>query len=296
MKRKGILLLLLAILTTTGCGKREQTSALSTTENSAFCYEENENSTESDKQSSVENQSEVTSSLYIEPQKEEAMGEITIPTSFTEDEKWLHSFIKQNFEAANKYVQLEYMGCDGDIELCIEGVDQIGIYGRINSSGPFENAEKYRESLSEYYSADIVDRFMDNVTICKKVKETDESYYHADGINGRIYVEVVDGKKQDETGEPVNRLTKYIEVDGVMYKDTGMGSCGSAGVFEYSKIANMNDDEIIFTYPVKQDYTDEIILLGIAEGRLVQENGKWKFGWYLGEDNITEQYNSIWYD
>ena len=149
MKRKGTLLLLLAILTT-GCSKCEQTSALSSTENSAFCYEENENSTESDKQSSVENQSEVTSSLYIEPKKEEAMGEITVPTSFTEDEKWLHSFIEQNFEAANKYVQLEYMGCDGDIELCIEGVDQIGIYGRINSEGAFENAEKYRESLSEY--------------------------------------------------------------------------------------------------------------------------------------------------
>lgn len=244
----------------------------------------------------TDSKNNTTPSSQINPTPEEAIGEITVPTSFTEDEKWLHSFIEQNFEAANKYVQLEYMGCDGDIELCIEGDDQIGIYGRINSDGPFENAKKYRESLSEYYSADIVDRFMDNVTICKKVKETDESYYHADGISGRIYVEVVDGKKQDETGGTVKRLTKYIEVDGVMYKNTGMGSRGSAGVFEYSKIVIMKDDEIIFTYPLKQDYTDEIILIGIAEGRLVQEDGKWKFGWYLGEDNITNQYNNIWYD
>lgn len=240
----------------------------------------------------TDSKNNITPSSQLDPTPEEAMGEITAPTSFTEDEKWLHSFIENNFEAANKYVQLEYIGCDGDIEVCIEGDDQIGIYGRIDNKGPFENAEKYRESLSEYYSADIVDRFMDNVTICKKVKETDESYYHADSINGRIYVEVVGGQKQDETGEPVKRLTRYIEVDGVMYKDTGMGSRGSAGVFEYSKIVTMNDDEIIFTYPVKQDYTDEIILTGIAEGRLIQENGKWKFGWYLGEDNITDQYNN----
>ena len=183
------------------------------------------------------------------------------------------------------------MGCNGDVEVCIDGDEQIVIYGRINSDGPFENAEKYRESLSEYYSADIVDRFMDNVTICKKVKETDESYYHADGVNGRIYVEIA----HDESGEPVKRLTKYLEIDGVMYRDTGMGSRGSAGVFAYSKISAMSDDEIIFTYPIRQDLTDELILTGIAEGRLVQEDGTWKFGWYLGEDNVTDKYNDIWY-
>lgn len=130
--------------------------------------------------------SETTASRAITT-AEESVRKITVPTTFTEDEEWLHSFIEQNFETANKYVQLEYMGCNGDVEVCIDGDEQIVIYGRINSDGPFENAEKYRESLSEYYSADIVDRFMDNVTICKKVKETDESYYHADGVNGRIY-------------------------------------------------------------------------------------------------------------
>lgn len=234
--------------------------------------------------------SETTTSQTIST-AEESVGEITVPTTFTEDEEWLHSFIEQNFEAANKYVQLEYMGCNGDVEVCIDGDEQIVIYGRINSDGPFENAEKYRESLSEYYSADIVDRFMDNVTICKKVKETDESYYHADGVNGRIYVEIA----HDESGEPVKRLTKYLEIDGVMYRDTGMGSRGSAGVFAYSKISAMSDDEIIFTYPIRQDLTDELILTGIAKGRLVQEDGTWKFGWYLGEDNVTDKYNDIWY-
>ena len=125
----------------------------------------------------------------------------------------------------------------------------------------------------------------------KKVKETDESYYHADGVNGRIYVEIA----HDESGEPVKRLTKYLEIDGVMYRDTGMGSRGSAGVFAYSKISAMSDDEIIFTYPIRQDLTDELILTGIAEGRLVQEDGTWKFGWFMGEDNVTDKYNDLWY-
>ncbi len=65
---------------------------------------------------------------------------------------------------------------------------------------------------------------------------------------------------------------------------------GSKGV-----IAAISNDEIIFTYPIRQDLTDELILTGIAEGRLVQENGTWKFGWYLGEDNVTDKYNDIWY-
>lgn len=112
-----------------------------------------------------------------------------------------------------------------------------------------------------------------------------------DGVNGRIYVEIV----RDESGEPVKRLTKYLEIDGIMYKDTGMGSRGSAGVFAYSQISAMSDNEIIFTYPIRQDLTDELILTGIAEGRLVQEDGTWKFGWYLGEDNVTDKYNDIWY-
>ena len=73
----------------------------------------------------------------------------------------------------------------------------------------------------------------------------------------------------------MKRLTKSLEIAGIMYKDTGMGSRGSAGVFAYSKIAAMSDDEIIFTYPIRQDLMDELILTGIAEGRLVQEDGTW---------------------
>ena len=52
---------------------------------------------------------------------------------------------------------------------------------------------------------------------------------------------------------------------------------------------------MLFSYPLKQAYTDEIILIGVAEGRLVQENGKWKFGWYIGEDNVTDEYNNVRY-
>lgn len=226
---------------------------------------------------------------------EEVAKEIVVPTSFTENEEWLHGFIELNFEDAYRFAWLENMGSDGDAEVCIAGDDHIEIYGRVNDTGSFANAEKYRESLSEYYSADIVDIFMDNVTIVKKVDETHERYYNIEGIDGRIYVEIVDEQKHDESTEPVTRLTKYIEIDGVMYKDTGESTHGTQGVFEYSKIVRMTDDEIIFTYPLRQDYTDELVLISIAEGRLVKENEKWKFGWHLSYDNFTDAYNDIWY-
>lgn len=45
--------------------------------------------------------SETTASQAITT-AEESVGKITVPTTFTEDEEWLHSFIEQNFEAANK--------------------------------------------------------------------------------------------------------------------------------------------------------------------------------------------------
>lgn len=215
---------------------------------------------------------------------------------FTEEEEWIHSFFKANYKNAYMFAELENMGSDGEVEVCIMGDDHIEIYGKINNADFFENAVKYRESLSEFYSAEIVDQFMDNVTICKKVKETNESYYHVDGVNGRIYVEIVEGQNGDEAGEFMECLTKYIEIDGVMYKDTGIGSSGSAGVFEYSKIVSMTNDEILFTYPLKQDFTDELIFIGIAEGRLVNEDGVWKFGWHLLYDNYTEKYNELWYN
>lgn len=230
------------------------------------------------------------------PASEEAAKEIMIPTSFTENEEWLHAFIELNFEDAYRFAWLENAGINGDVEVCVAGDDHIEIYGRMNDTGSFANAEKYRESLSEYYSADIVDIFMDNVTIVKKAEETDERYYNVEGIDGRIYVEIADEQKHNESTEPVTRLTKYIEIDGVMYKDTGESTRGTQGVFEYSKIVSMTDDEIIFTYPIKQDHTDEFILIGIAEGRLVKENEKWKFGWHLSDDNFTDAYDDIWYD
>lgn len=223
---------------------------------------------------------------------EEEVKEILIPTSFSEDEKWLHSFIELNFDGAFRFVDLENIGADVEVEVCFVGDDRVGFYGRIND---FANAEEYCASLSEYYSTDIVKVFMDRVTIAKKVKETDERYLKNEQISGRIYIETVDGQKYDENGDPVTQFTKYIEIDGVMYKDEGMASRGTDGVFEYAKIVSMTDDEIIFTYPVKQDNTDEFILIGVAEGRLVKENGKWKFGWHLSYDNYTDEYNDIWY-
>lgn len=229
------------------------------------------------------------------PASEEAVKEIVVPTLFTENEEWLHGFIELNFEDAYRFARLENMGCDGEVEVCVAGDDYIEIYGRINDIGSFANAEKYRESLSEYYSADIVDIFMDNVTIVKKVEETDEHYYNTEGIGERIYVEIVDEQKHNESAEPVAHLTKYIEIDGVMYKETSESTHGTQGIFEYSKIVSMTDDEIIFTYPIQQDYTDEFILIGIAEGRLVKENEKWKFGWHLSDDNFTDAYDDIWY-
>lgn len=66
MKHKTILLLLLAVVISTGCSKREQAPAsyptVSTTENAS--------STESDKPGSAESQSEVNSSIYTEPTEE----------------------------------------------------------------------------------------------------------------------------------------------------------------------------------------------------------------------------------
>lgn len=226
---------------------------------------------------------------------EDTSKEIAVPTEFTEDDEWLHDFFDLNFENAYNFVSLECFSCtQPDVEVCIVGNETIGLYGKLDSDGAFANAEKYRESLSEYYSQDAVDIFMDNVTITKKVDESDEHYYNIDGVDKRIYVEIADHQKYDENGEPVMRLTKYIEIDGVMYKGEGILSLGTNGVFEYSKIISMTENEIIFIYPVRQEYTSEFILTGIAEGRLVKENGKWKFGWYLRDDNITDEYNTLW--
>ena len=229
------------------------------------------------------------------PITEDAEPEIVVPTEFTEDEEWLHDFFDLNFESAYNFVSLECFSCtQPDVEVCIVENETIGLYGKLDSDGAFANAEKYRESLSDYYSQDAVDIFMDNVTVTKKVDESDELYYDIEGVDKRIYVEIADHQKCDENGEPVMRLTKYIEIDGVMYKGVGILSLGTNGVFEYSKIISMTENEMIFTYPVRQEYTSEFILTGIAEGRLVKENGKWKFGWYLRDDNITDEYNDIW--
>lgn len=224
---------------------------------------------------------------------EEPAKEITIPSEFTKDEEWLHCFIQQNFENADFFVQAESDGAIPDIELCVAGSENVKLYG-IAGDGPFSNVENYRRSLSEYYSEDIIERFMESVTIARKVKETDEHYYNIEGINGRIYVEMI-GQEYDENGEPLLFPGKYVEIDGVMYKDEGMGSHGTWGVYEYSRIVSMTDDEIIFTYPVRESFVIEMNLVSIAEGRLVKEDGIWKFGWYLGSDDLTEKYNDIWY-
>ncbi len=180
----------------------------------------------------------------------------------------------------------ENNGQGAEIEISIEGDYEIVPYGKLPDNSLFTNAEEYRTLLSEYFSAEVVERFMSNVTTAAEVRRTDEKSYNIDAHQGRIYVQPTDG---DEW------LRKYVDIDGVMYQADGTHTSGTSGVFAYSKIISKTEDEIVFAYPIKQDYISELVLTGTAVGKLVKENGTWKFGWFIGEDNVTEKYDDIWF-
>ncbi len=181
---------------------------------------------------------------------------------FTEDDLWLQSFLKDNWDMAY-YLCRTYK--DPSYEIQYESApdpehkyryilkkDDYEVPYDLVDNTYFDNAEEYQALCDKYYSSDVF-----------KVSIPDADV--ADPENDYISI------RGERDHDP-----QLIEINGRLYHiASGMG-----GIFvprlDMAKVISRTDSEIVFSYLCVLYVPDDVTA---GKGVLKKEDGVWKFGW-----------------
>ena len=208
-----------------------------------------------------------------------------IAYEFTEEDKELQKFLAETVNEAMNFQSLYDSGYFGTIGWQIgweeehdgiisarfpqleEDLDkQISMhYVLLSDELPFKTASELEESLKQYYSAEVVSRFMGYVGIGEITQYTEEDCL--------IEIENV---YFDDNGFLLS-IPRFIEINGRLYRDEGAKGGWFTPNWSMAKVISKTDEELIFSY---LGYgMDDIKEIRAGLGRLKYEDG-WKYDWY----------------